>query len=46
MKEYIKPTIVEENIEIEDIMAVSGVTVQAPSGSYNPTNDAPDRGNL
>lgn len=47
MKEYIKPIIIEENIELEDIIAVSGVTnVKAPTGSYDPSNDAPDKGNL
>ena len=39
MKEYIKPTIVEEKIELDDIIAVSGV--KGPTSSYNPSTDTP-----
>jgi len=47
MKEYIKPTIVDENIELDDIIAVSGVSkLSSPTDSHNisttPTNDHTD----
>lgn len=41
MKDYIKPIIVEENIEIEDMVAASNY--KAPTASHN-INDAPTDG--
>ncbi len=39
MKKYIKPIIEDENIEIEDVIAQSGLQNAGGLNDWNPSND-------
>lgn len=43
MKEYIKPFINEEEIELEDVIASSGVTTLTSASDSDAMTDSPDK---